>query len=34
VPDLPLDVGAEWPVDFREGEREAVVFEIDHGVFS
>ena len=29
VPDLPLDVGAEWPGDFREGEREAVVFEID-----
>ncbi len=30
-PDLPLDVGAELPGDFREGEREAVVFELDHG---
>ena len=31
VPDLPLDVGAELSGDFREGEREAVVFEFDHG---
>ena len=30
VPDLPLDVGAELPGDFREGERESVVFESDH----
>ena len=26
-PDLPPDVGAELPGDFREGEREAVVVE-------
>ena len=31
VPDLPPDVGVELPRDFREGEREAVVFEFDHG---
>ncbi len=31
VSDLPLDVGAELPGDFREGEREAVVCECDHG---
>ena len=31
VDDLPLDVGAEFPGDFREGEREAFVGECDHG---
>ena len=31
VPDLPLDAGAELTGDFREGEREAVVVEFDHG---
>ena len=31
VRDLPPDTGAELPGDFREGEREAAVFELDHG---
>ena len=31
VPDLPLDVGAEWPGDFREGEREAVLGSVARG---
>ena len=31
MPDLPPDVGTELPGDFREGEREVVVCEGDHG---
>ena len=31
VPDLALDLGAEWPGDFREGEREAVLGSVARG---
>lgn len=31
MPDLPLDVGAEWPGDFREREREAVLGSVTRG---
>ena len=31
VPVLPLDVGAEWPGDFREREREAVLGSVARG---
>jgi len=31
VPDLPLDLGAEWPGDFREREREAVPGSVTRG---